>query len=457
MTLAESLAPGTLLAEKFRIERQLGAGAMGAVYEIHHELTRHRRAIKLLHPSARMVPELVRRFLNEASAAGRAGNPHLVETFDAGTLPTGEPYVVMELLEGEALSELLKREGPLDVRTAAELVAQAAEGLAAAHAVGIVHRDVKPDNLYVTHREGKPFIKILDFGVSKFATVGGSSLDQTRAGVLYGTPSYMPPEQLAGALDIDERTDVYALGVVLYQCLTGRLPFEAASLPSLNARVSSGQFQSVESLRSDVPKGLSATVHRTLAPSRAARFENARRLIDALEPYRAAFASSETELGAPADLGTSYPTGVSGAHESIPLARKRRSILLLAGVGVALLALPAMVWMQRRSSGVSSKAQVQLGTSPSATEQEAQWAPSPSSSIALAAPTAAAPRPEPLPTQAKGKATRIAPPPLSSQSAPGTARVEAGLLPARVAPQASATARQGAAEQLGIHQNNPFR
>src|SRR5580693_5279811 len=150
------LPPGTLLAGKFRIERLLGSGAMGAVYAIHHEITRHKRALKLLHPEARMVPDLVRRFLNEASAAGRAGNPHLVETFDAGTLPTGEPYVVMELLEGETLGAVLRRERILDPSLAAELVAQAAEGMESAHRAGIIHRDLKPENLFVTTRDGRP-------------------------------------------------------------------------------------------------------------------------------------------------------------------------------------------------------------------------------------------------------------------------------------------------------------
>jgi serine/threonine-protein kinase len=162
----ESFSPGTVIADKFRIERRLGAGAMGAVYAVRHELTRHRRALKLLHPEAQTSPDLVRRFLNEASAAGRAGNPHLVETFDAGTLPSGEPYVVMELLEGETLQAALDRGGRLEVETAVEIVAQAAEGIDAAHRAGIVHRDLKPENLFLTRRDGAPFVKILDFGVS---------------------------------------------------------------------------------------------------------------------------------------------------------------------------------------------------------------------------------------------------------------------------------------------------
>ena len=184
-----SVPPGSLLGGKFRIERLLGAGAMGTVYAIDHELTRHKRALKLLHPAVQNIPDIVRRFLNEASAAGRAGNPHLVETFDAGTMPTGEPYVVMELLEGETLGAILRRMGTLDAPLAAELVAQAAEGIGAAHRAGIVHRDLKPENLFVTTRDGKPFIKIMDFGVSKFATGSSSGLLGTQAGMVYGSPA----------------------------------------------------------------------------------------------------------------------------------------------------------------------------------------------------------------------------------------------------------------------------
>src|SRR5215472_7458067 len=181
MTDAATLGPGTLLAGKFRIERLIGAGAMGAVYAIHHEPTHRKRALKLLHPALRNVPDLVRRFLNEASAAGRAGSPHLVETFDAGTLPTGEPYLVMELLEGETLDRIMRRERRLDAALATEIVSQAAEGIDAAHRAGIIHRDLKPENLFVTARDGAAFVKILDFGVSKFATTTTGAMRLTRA------------------------------------------------------------------------------------------------------------------------------------------------------------------------------------------------------------------------------------------------------------------------------------
>src|SRR5580692_11117069 len=254
-----SVPPGRLLGGKFRIERLLGAGAMGTVYAIDHELTRHKRALKLLHPAVQNIPDIVRRFLNEASAAGRAGNPHLVETFDAGTFATGEPYVVMELLEGETLGAVLERENALDPSLAAELVAQAAEGMEAAHRAGIIHRDLKPENLFVTVRDGGPFIKIMDFGVSKFATGTSSGMRATQAGMVYGSPAYMSPEQLT-AQAIDARTDVFALGVVLYQCLTGALPFDGPTLEVLTVRVLTGEATPIERFRNDLPPALAEVV-----------------------------------------------------------------------------------------------------------------------------------------------------------------------------------------------------
>ncbi|MER2564586.1 MAG: serine/threonine-protein kinase, partial [Myxococcaceae bacterium] len=164
----EQLQPGVVLLGKLRVVRLLGAGGLGAVYEVEHELTKHRRALKLLHPRHRENTEVVQRFLREASAAGHIGDPHIVETFDAGELPSGEPFLLMEMLEGQPLANLFRDSGRLPIALACDLVCQAAEAVDAAHRAGIVHRDLKPENLFVTQRAGKPFIKVLDFGISKF-------------------------------------------------------------------------------------------------------------------------------------------------------------------------------------------------------------------------------------------------------------------------------------------------
>jgi serine/threonine protein kinase len=313
MTDAGTLGPGTLLAGKFRIERLIGAGAMGAVYAIVHEPTHRKRALKLLHPALCNVPDLVRRFLNEASAAGRAGSSHLVETFDAGTLPTGEPYLVMELLDGETLDRILRRERRLDAALATEIVSQAAEGIDAAHRAGIIHRDLKPENLFVTARDGAPFLKILDFGVSKFATTTTTgAMRLTRAGMVYGSPAYMSPEQLQ-ARDVDPRTDVFALGVVLFQALAGVLPFDAPTLEALAVRMLTAQPPPLETLRPDLPAALVGVVRRALATARDDRIPTAKALADALSPFRAPvpLPNSSTLPLAPTMLSPAHAAPVS--------------------------------------------------------------------------------------------------------------------------------------------------
>lgn len=445
MSDAPSLPPGTLLADKFRIERLLGAGAMGEVYAIRHELTRHRRALKLLHASVRMVPDIVRRFLDEASAAGRAGNAHLVETFDAGILPSGEPYVVMELLDGETLSAVLERQGPLAVADAAEWVAQAAEGIDAAHRSGIIHRDLKPDNLFLTQREGRPFVKILDFGVSKFATESGS-MSQTRAGMMYGSPAYMSPEQLTGSVDIDPRTDVFALGVVLFQGLTGKLPFDGPTLEALAVRILAGVPTPIESLRPDLPPPLVAVVARALAPQPAHRFPSAGALADALGPFRA-HATQRPELGF---QDTAHaPRAVLGQSLS-PLPTRAMSPLLFGTLALVLVAVVAGVLFQRSTRGSGTAASAMPG-SERTTAALARVSPA-----AVVVPIVAASPPAFESTSAHPSEAHVHVGVARPRDVP-VAAVVAPTLPVAVAPPASASAHSSAADSLGLHQSNPFR
>ena len=278
--------PGTLVAGKLRIVRLLGSGGMGAVYEVEHELTKHHRALKLLHARYKVYPELIQRFLREASAAGRIGNPHIAETFDAGELETGDPYLVMELLKGETLSDHLRRKQRLSVMEASELVRQACTGVQAAHDAGIVHRDLKPENLFVTIRDHRPFVKILDFGISKFDPhLTGGEMSTTREGTSLGTPLYMPPEQVRGDKRVDARADIYALGVILYECITGRRPYEAETLAHLAVLIHEGQAAPIAEVRPDVPPAFAEMVHRAMANKPEMRFSTAREFGDALANF----------------------------------------------------------------------------------------------------------------------------------------------------------------------------
>lgn len=279
--------PGDLLADKFRVLQRLGAGGMGTVLEVEHTLTKHRRALKLLHRGLMLTsPAAVPRFLREASAAGRIGNPHIVETFDAGQLPDGAPYIVMELLQGTSLARLIETQpAGLAFELAREIMCQVCDGIAAAHAVGIIHRDLKPENLFLVQRadgEATPHIKILDFGVSKFDVSREDEPKLTATGVALGTPLYMAPEQLIGDPALDARVDVYALGVVLYEMLVGQTPYPGPSVGQLVLQMHDAAFAPVCEQRPDLPKALDAIITRALAFEPAARFADVLQLRAAL-------------------------------------------------------------------------------------------------------------------------------------------------------------------------------
>ena len=254
---------------------------MGSVFEVEHRFTKHRRALKVLRGEHAESADVVARFVREASAAGRIGSPHIVETFDVGELQTGEPFLVMELLRGESLSERIERaRGPLALTDALEIVRQAADAVQAAHDAGIVHRDLKPDNLFIC--EQRPLlVKILDFGISKFDPAMTETPSHTVEGTALGTPHYMAPEQMRG-VGVDAQTDVYALGVVLYECLTGKKPFDADTLPALSIAIHEGQYRRPSLLRQELPAELDAIVERAMARDKSRRFASARELEQAL-------------------------------------------------------------------------------------------------------------------------------------------------------------------------------
>ncbi len=277
---------GDVLADKYRVERILGTGGMGFVVAARMINLGKLVALKMMLPAALAMPQAVERFEREARAAVQLKSEHIAEVLDIGRLPTGEPYIVMELLDGSDFEGLLKRDRWLVVEDAVDYVLQACEAVAEAHAFGVVHRDLKPKNLFLSHRlDGTPIVKVLDFGISKWTTTDSDSHSLTRTSDVFGSPNYMSPEQIRSARDVDSRTDIWSLGVILFELLTGRVPFVAVSLPQLCALVLEQQAPSVSTLRGDVPEGLVAVVARCLERSCDRRFQTVHELVTALLPF----------------------------------------------------------------------------------------------------------------------------------------------------------------------------
>ncbi len=283
--MAAPVRPGDVVLGKYRIESPLGAGGMGVVMRAMHLQLHQPVALKFLVVRTPLEAEVaIERFLREARATFRLRSEHTVRVMDVGTLLTGEPFIVMELLEGKDLKDLLAAEGPLDPRVAADYMAQVCDSLAEAHAIGIVHRDLKSRNLFLTHRvDGTPCIKVLDFGLSKVADEAeGEDGPLTRPDQAMGSPRYMAPEQWQSAATVDARADVYGAGVVLYELLTGQLPLAGLPLGELIRRLMAGAIPSPKELRPDLSDELARVVLKAMRPHPEERYASAAHLGEAL-------------------------------------------------------------------------------------------------------------------------------------------------------------------------------
>lgn len=276
---------GDLIADKYRVDRVLGVGGMGVVVAAHHLRLDELVAIKLLLPEALADADAVRRFEREARAAVKIKSEHVARIIDVGTLDDGVPFIVMEYLQGEDLADRVARTGPLAVEDAIELLLQACEAIAEAHALGIVHRDLKPANLFCVHgADGRPSIKVLDFGISKLTRAGAASsgLSMTKTRAVMGSPYYMSPEQMESPRRVDARTDIWSLGIVLYQLLTGEVPFAGETLPQVCVNVATRPAPPLRKARPDVPNGLEAIGLRCLEKDPNKRFPTVAALATAL-------------------------------------------------------------------------------------------------------------------------------------------------------------------------------
>jgi serine/threonine protein kinase len=272
------LEPGAVVADRFRIRRKIGEGGMGAVYECEHIKVGKRYAIKILDKRDSLPPEAIERFDREASAPSKIGHPTIVDVFDVGVEPNGTPWMVMELLEGETLGDVIKREQVVQPQRLALIMDQLLDCLAAMHAAGFIHRDLKPANIFLVG--DRPTVKLLDFGIAK--AVGEDS--RTRSGYVIGTPAYMAPEQMRNARGATARSDVWSVGVILHECLVGFRPFRGETFALLAQIAGPGPHARLMDIAADLPRPLAALVDRCLSKDAAQRPASANALREELVP-----------------------------------------------------------------------------------------------------------------------------------------------------------------------------
>ena len=280
---------GQTLDGRYRIERKIGEGGMGVVFAARHLVIERPLAVKVLKREVARDQSTIKRFIQEAKAASRIGHPNIVDVTDFGTTPDGMTYSVMEYVDGSTLSAAIKASAPMGLERALPIVAQIAQALGAAHAKGIVHRDLKPENVFLINRDGRrDFVKIVDFGIAKVTPIDNQPVEGprlTRAGAVFGTPEYMAPEQAAGRGDTDQRVDVYALGTILYELLTGRVPHKSDSMVRTLAMQMLDPIEPPSKIRPDLTfdPEVEALVMRALAKKREQRFASMGELLDEIK------------------------------------------------------------------------------------------------------------------------------------------------------------------------------
>ena len=413
---------GQTVDGRYTIVEQIGEGGMGAVYRAQHQRLGRQVAIKFLHHEFAKHHEALERFFNEARAAATLGHPNIAESFDMGELASGAPFIVLELLKGRSVHDEVSRVGPLSIRRALRIARQIALGLDAAHQRGIIHRDLKAENVFLTDREESPdHVKILDFGVAR---VLENTTNITRPGLLIGTPEIMPPEQIIAPDTIDARVDIYAAGVILYQMLSGQRPYGAMPLPALLHKILEESPPPLTSLPEDARR----LVEDAMARDRNQRIQTMTELRDRIDACMIAISSPATPLG------TRVPTDVIAAAETVPAAAavaatevavsevdvpshlvasraitsstqdvhgsRRRSVMLGLGVGSAV-ALAGVLFAAFHSGGSSS---------PSAPPAAVPLPPPPPVQVATApVPAPPAPPTQPLPKPVEPREVEPAP------------------------------------------------
>jgi serine/threonine protein kinase len=425
----------TVLDGKYQIEQALGSGAAGDVYEAIHLTLGSRVAVKVLRDGAAATADVRRRrFLREARLAAGIQSEHVVRVFDFAAHEHGPTYLVMELLQGETLAERLRRTGRLAIAEAVDYVLQAATPLAVLHESGIVHRDVKPSNLFLGRdSEGKERVKLLDFGVAAFRSpISPDESSATLSRAMIGTPRYMAPEQVRPAGLVDARADVWALGVTLYELLAGRPPFDAESVLTVLKQIERKNPAPLRGRRPAVPARLAALVESCLEKDRRRRPANARVVVVALEAIRKALGEPERDSGGalvdPLDLSLHDPD-VEVLHPARPTMWRRAAIggVLLCGF-VLSAAIARQPGQAAQAAPAAAAPLARDGTTRSAHDDA-------SGAAARNAPGSVAPREQPTPLPSDGTATRgpvdPSPRPSPATHRPGGKPAAPRLAPAR--------------------------
>jgi serine/threonine protein kinase len=329
---------GSVIADKYRVEELIARGGMGAVYMATHLVSGKKVALKWMLPALSAVPGAKERFAREACATARIEHPNVIDIYDVGN-DRGSVYLVMELLRGETLAEFLQRTPQVSAPEAVGLLMPALRGVAAAHAHHVIHRDLKPDNIFLCRSaDGEPREpRVLDFGISKMGSGDDPRLSLTRSGAVMGTPYYMSPEQVRGAKEVDERGDIYAFGVILYEMLTGQRPFEAETYNQLILKIATEDPAPMLELNPYVDRRLAAVIERSMARDPNTRYSSIEELALALEPFANGMlfraSTARTPVGNSGEHG-SLQTSLAYATSYVPRPPKRSRAYMVLGIAL---------------------------------------------------------------------------------------------------------------------------